>query len=161
MLRMDCFKKLGLFDETIPWGLDYDMWIRIAEKFNFEPIQEPLVKYYYHKDQISNFPELRIKGIETLLRKHGTFFREDSKAFSQHLLDIGGLYSIMEDHEKAIVMFSRAIGIYPYGLAGYRDMAKGLSMLILGERNYTRIKWVKNILASILDGNRQKNRREK
>lgn len=156
LLRMECFKKLGLFDETIPWGLDYDMWIRIAEKYGFECIKEPLVKYYYHEDQISNFTEMRIKGKEALLKKHKIYFSENPIVHSSHLLEIGGLYSNRQEHEKAREMFKKAIKIYPYGLDGYRNMLKALSLLVFGERNYIKMKWVKSILASSFGDKRKK-----
>jgi glycosyltransferase involved in cell wall biosynthesis len=156
MLRMECFRKLGLFDETIPWGLDHDMWIRIAENYTFACIKEPLVRYYYHEDQMSNFTELRIKGKEAFLRKYAAYFSEHPKLHNCHLLEIGRLYSDREEYKKSRKMFRRAIKIYPYGLDGYRNMLKGLSLLIFGERNYLRIKQVKSILGFGFDGNRPK-----
>jgi GT2 family glycosyltransferase len=46
LLRRECFDRVGVFDESIPWMLDYDMWIRIAKEFHFECIKEPLIKYW-------------------------------------------------------------------------------------------------------------------
>jgi len=62
LLRRECFEKVGLFDESIPWMLDYDMWIRISREYHFECIKEPLVKYHVHENQISNNAAIRAKG---------------------------------------------------------------------------------------------------
>src|SRR5215471_9507676 len=42
LLRRGCFEKCGLFDENMPTSSDYDMWIRISEKFSFETINDSL-----------------------------------------------------------------------------------------------------------------------
>src|SRR5262245_11345247 len=33
LLKRDCLKKVGLFDENLPRSQDYDLWIRIANEF--------------------------------------------------------------------------------------------------------------------------------
>ena len=33
LLRNICFEKVGLFDESIDYCSDYDMWLRIAKDF--------------------------------------------------------------------------------------------------------------------------------
>ena len=75
LLRRKCFEKVGLFDESIPWMPDYDMWIRISKDFHFECIEEPLVKYHVHKNQSSNNAAIRARGLEAMLKKHHEFFQ--------------------------------------------------------------------------------------
>ncbi|MFN3530991.1 MAG: glycosyltransferase family 2 protein [Candidatus Brocadia sp.] len=67
--RRACFEKIGLFDESVVYPTDYDMWIRISKEFHFEYIKKPLVKYYIHKNTISSNSEIRIRGIETMLKR--------------------------------------------------------------------------------------------
>src|SRR5438067_9202421 len=35
-LRKECFEKAGLFDESLDFGEDHDMWLRISKEFQFE-----------------------------------------------------------------------------------------------------------------------------
>jgi glycosyltransferase involved in cell wall biosynthesis len=51
--RKKCLDEVGLFDESITGDDDWDMWIRISEKFRVGYIAEPLVKYRVHGENIS------------------------------------------------------------------------------------------------------------
>jgi len=53
LLRKQCFDRVGLFDESIEFGEEYELLIRVAKEFDFECIQECLVKYYVHG---TNYP---------------------------------------------------------------------------------------------------------
>lgn len=44
LLRRKCFEKVGLFDERLQAAEDWDMWIRIAESFDFDFSAEKLVR---------------------------------------------------------------------------------------------------------------------
>src|SRR4029453_8493898 len=76
LLRRECFEKCGLFDENMPTGSDYDMWIRISEKFSFEVIRDALVNYYIHENRLSINYEKKISGLEILFEKHDNFFKK-------------------------------------------------------------------------------------
>jgi glycosyltransferase involved in cell wall biosynthesis len=54
MLRKELFNKVGNFDESLPACEDYDLWLRIAVKYAFHFIEEPLIiKRGGHADQLS------------------------------------------------------------------------------------------------------------
>ena len=53
MHRKNCLEEVGLFDESISGDDDWDMWIRISEKFGVDHVERPLVKYRLHGEQIS------------------------------------------------------------------------------------------------------------
>ena len=44
LLKRECVKKVGLFDESLPCSQDYDLWIRISNEFHFECIPETLFR---------------------------------------------------------------------------------------------------------------------
>ena len=48
MVRRDCFATVGVFDPTLTFSEDWDMWIRIAAHYPFATINEPLVSYRQH-----------------------------------------------------------------------------------------------------------------
>jgi len=48
MVNKKTINIIGRFDEKLPALQDYDLCIRICEKFNVLGINEPLVNYYYH-----------------------------------------------------------------------------------------------------------------
>ena len=53
MHRRECLNEVGLFDESITGDDDWDMWIRISEKFKMGYIDKPLAKYRIHGGNIS------------------------------------------------------------------------------------------------------------
>ena len=54
MLRAGLFDQIGNFDESLPACEDYDLWLRIAMKYAFHFIEEPLIiKQGGHADQLS------------------------------------------------------------------------------------------------------------
>ena len=54
MIRAKLFDEIGNFDESLPACEDYDLWLRIASKYAFHFIEEPLIiKYGGHSDQLS------------------------------------------------------------------------------------------------------------
>ena len=45
VVRRDVFARVGLFDESLPLAIDYELWLRAACEFEFDFVDEPLVKY--------------------------------------------------------------------------------------------------------------------
>lgn len=54
LVKKECFEKVGLFDENLKAAEDWDMWLRIAQKFTFDYIYEPLVKLRRHSDSMQS-----------------------------------------------------------------------------------------------------------
>lgn len=51
LVRRDCFESVGLFDESLRFSQDADMWLRIARNNGFVHIAEPLINWRYHSGQ--------------------------------------------------------------------------------------------------------------
>jgi glycosyltransferase involved in cell wall biosynthesis len=45
VVRRECFADVGLFDETVSFAEDWDMWLRISHKYPVSYIDEPLCHY--------------------------------------------------------------------------------------------------------------------
>ena len=57
MVKKECFEKVGLFDKQFPSCQDWEMWTRIAAKYEFDVVEEFLVKYYKHGNlSVGNSP---------------------------------------------------------------------------------------------------------
>jgi glycosyltransferase involved in cell wall biosynthesis len=69
-VRKICFDKCGLFDETLESFQDWDMWYRIAQKYDFDYISEPLIVFRQHLGERTSISiERRIKGLEQIANK--------------------------------------------------------------------------------------------
>ncbi len=53
MIHKSCFEKVGLFDETLRYGEDYLMWLKLASLYRFINIGEFVIKYRRHPEQLS------------------------------------------------------------------------------------------------------------
>jgi len=60
MIQRNVFDNSGLFNETIPLAIDYDLWLRVARQYRFNYVDEPLVKYR------TGHANLSCRGIERL-----------------------------------------------------------------------------------------------
>jgi glycosyltransferase involved in cell wall biosynthesis len=71
LIKRYVFEDSGLFDEIMPAAQDTDLWLRIAKRFDFTTVHEPLVLIYHHDSgQITRNLQKRLIGYYMLLRKH-------------------------------------------------------------------------------------------
>lgn len=72
-IHRDVFAAVGLFDESLPACEDYELWLRIASRYEVAYIEEKLIrKYGGHSDQLSQahfaMDRFRIYALDKLLR---------------------------------------------------------------------------------------------
>jgi hypothetical protein len=127
VLRRTCFDQVGLFDETIDFGEEYDMWIRVAHAFDFAYITDPLVRYSVHSARLSTNYGVMIRGLERQFEKHHNFFAAYPSDFSRRYVGLGSLYGSEGQMKKARAAFRRAIRLAPLRMKPYRYL--GLSLL--------------------------------
>ncbi len=53
LIRRACFDRVGLFNEKVGLGQDWDMWIRIAHVFPIGVVAGPLIQFTRHADSIT------------------------------------------------------------------------------------------------------------
>lgn len=54
LIKRECFEKAGLFDEALSACEDWDMWLRIAQYYQFDYIDKTLVKIRRHGQNMQN-----------------------------------------------------------------------------------------------------------
>lgn len=72
MVRLSCLEKVGLFDEQLSYlnvGEDWDMWLRIAARYPFKVIKEPLVYYRQLSGSASKNCEQVAKSFRAVIEK--------------------------------------------------------------------------------------------
>jgi len=94
IIRKECFKKAGMFDEKLPRLQDWELVIRLSKYYNFKCIDEPLLVSYYTSDSISANHKALIEALELILTKHYKDFVKHKKILSRHYFNLGRiLYS--------------------------------------------------------------------
>jgi glycosyltransferase involved in cell wall biosynthesis len=137
-LRSQCFEKVGLFDESLGFADDYDMWLRISKEFQFEYINEPLINYLLHDDQpsLSHNYEAVIRDTEILLKKHAPLLASNNKGHSGRYRELGEIYCCTGDIRKGREAFIKAIKLYPLEIKHYYS----LFLSLLGAKNFKKFK---------------------
>ncbi|HKZ63072.1 MAG TPA: glycosyltransferase [Thermoplasmata archaeon] len=78
LIRKDVFEAVGLFDEADRLTYDYDLWFRIAPRYEFLHVPEPLVRYRVHPGQASKnlaaMERSRKRVISRALRRYGSVY---------------------------------------------------------------------------------------
>src|SRR5207248_2095495 len=53
LVRRKCFDKARMFDETLPLGQDWEMWIRIAMRYAVGVVDAPLILFTRHASSLT------------------------------------------------------------------------------------------------------------
>ncbi|MEM6342863.1 MAG: glycosyltransferase [Bacteroidota bacterium] len=79
-LKKEVFDTCGLFDTSLPSLADWDMWLRIAQKYDIAPIDKNLV-YYRHHLGVRGSTDItkRLEGLKVVKEKWG-----DQKGFTKY-----------------------------------------------------------------------------
>ena len=75
LVKSTVFEEVGLFDETLKASEDWDMWIRIARKFNVDYVDESLVQIRVHTSNMQKDFSRMLASELAMLNKfaqHGT-----------------------------------------------------------------------------------------
>lgn len=94
LIKRECFENCGKFDPLQPAAQDYDVWVRIAQKYDVDYVEEVLVDYYeISGDCITKNTAKRIKGHERLFEKHKDYLKKHPKTLAIRKRFIASLYA--------------------------------------------------------------------
>lgn len=114
LIKKNCFEEAGLFDETMPASQDWDMWIRIARKFEFDFVQEILARYYFQPDSISRNIESIKRAHMLIYRKYSPFIEALPKSMQvEHYFYEGRYFLWRRDIPEGFRYFVKAIRLKP------------------------------------------------
>ena len=137
VIRKRCLDKIGLFDETISYMEDRDMWIRLSINWNFEYISKPLTKAYVHGcSHLSHNLEGQTAGREKLLERYQHLFEKNKDSWGKLYLCLGTQYCQLKQMKKGRKNIIKGIKIYPFSKIAYFHLFSSL----LGPNNYQRVR---------------------
>ncbi|MFH1230501.1 MAG: glycosyltransferase family A protein, partial [Planctomycetota bacterium] len=141
IIKRKVFDDIGLFDERLKMADDWDMWIRIARKYDFDFVPEPLLKYFWHEE---NFTKTlgglkRVQEHEYILGKHENLYKKYPKTYSVGLRKVGTLYLLNGDSKTARAYFIKAIKAAPLYARPYLNLVISL----FGNKFYKKVLYQK------------------
>jgi glycosyltransferase involved in cell wall biosynthesis len=82
VVRRQSFDAVGLFDERLFSGQDFDMWIRLGQVFDLVYVDEPLIRYFVHPGyRVTDDDARKASSQEILLAKHRRVFEKNRRGY--------------------------------------------------------------------------------
>jgi glycosyltransferase involved in cell wall biosynthesis len=138
IVRKDCFDSFGTFDESLAMGIDWDLWLRISTKFQFDYCEEPFLFYRVgHSGQMSRNLLERIDCAGRIITK---FKRDFPDAVSSELMKDASYYSfclrayVLRHYglQYSLKYYWQAISLFPLRKRAYIGLLKAPLLAILG-----------------------------
>lgn len=130
LLKTDCLKAIGGFDEQMQSAQDYDVWLRIAEKYKVNYVKEPLVIYHEHGgEQITSNPKKKISGLERINEKYKRYIENNKDIWYRRKITLVPYYAKAGDRRTAFQIWLTCAGRCPEkvidNLRYFRSVIKG------------------------------------
>ncbi len=134
MVRRNCFDKVGLFDPTLRFGEDWELWARVAADYDFGLIKELLVYYRQHSKNSSKNSQEILPDFDRLIEKMYSSVPKEllpikNKTYGRMNLYIAWKSLENKDYKGARDFCNRATKYYPQ--LQYTKNYLRLKMLIL------------------------------
>ena len=114
LVKTNCIKSVGGFDNKMQSAQDMDLWLRLSQKYKVICIEEPLVIYHVHaNEQISKNPTKKIMGLERLNKKNIAYLRNNRKIWWEREIALVQYYLIANRKKDAIKKWIKVIRINP------------------------------------------------
>lgn len=114
LLRTEALRSIGGFDPLMQSAQDYDVWLRLAQKYEVSYIDEPLATYHVHEgEQITRNYVKKINGLERLNAKNAEYLMRNRKARWIREIKIAPMYAGNRQIDKALVKWAQAAVMCP------------------------------------------------
>jgi glycosyltransferase involved in cell wall biosynthesis len=121
LIKKEVFNTIGLFDRKIKGVQDWDMWIRISQKYAFDFVPESLLKYYIHNSNITNELSLKtqMRASAVILQKYREYYELNSFIYSIRIRDDGIKYLLFGKNKIGRKYFLDSIYKNPFNFRSY------------------------------------------
>lgn len=148
-------ESVGLFDERLNAAENWDLWIRIAQEYETDFVDQPLVRYLKHEGNMSSNAKTMTDATLAILQKHigdGTSRRVHKHtmklAYANYYYNLAVLHFSAEDYRHAYRLFLRCWTHKPL----YADSAVRMLRMMLGVKANRWLSWVKLTLKGKSNG---------
>ncbi|MFA5393562.1 MAG: glycosyltransferase [Candidatus Ratteibacteria bacterium] len=131
LIKKNCFDTVGLFDERFPRWQDLDLYIRLAKRYRFNHIKEPLYKYYATKGVSSNANDL-IVAWELLLEKYSEEIKSNRKFYANQYFIMSIALCSGGELKSGRGYLIKALKTYPLNIKFFRAILAS----VLGKKAY-------------------------
>lgn len=126
MLKREVFEKCGMFDENLLSSQDYDLWVRVAMKYNFCYVDVPLTIRHMQEDSITSNFSKQLQGFEYFNNKHASLYERNSKAFNYRCNRRANKWYEQGHFKEAWGAYKLAIKACPISIYNISEPIKGI-----------------------------------
>ncbi|MGH2348955.1 MAG: glycosyltransferase, partial [bacterium] len=155
IIRRRCLEDVGGFDGTdgLVLGQDYDLWLRIAERYEVAYVDRPLARYRVHPRGVSKHIERAYAGerrtVEQAIRRWGGATQQlrplVRRRYARLFFEWGYEYFAQQRYPKALAKFAQALAFAPWSarLWAYAAAAS------LGPAGVATARWMKRAIRGV------------
>lgn len=148
LIRADCIKAVGGFDELMQSAQDYDLWLRIAKRYRVQKTDKSLVVYHIHSGyHISTDVDKRISGLERINMKYAEYIEAESDLWHRRHMVLVPYYLDRDGRMKALSQWFSCVIKCPRKIA---ENSKYIIFILLGSKCF-------NVLSEFIYTLRHKN----
>lgn len=117
LMRTTCLREIGGFDPQMKSAQDYDVWLRLAEKYEVSFVEDSLVIYHVHSgEQISKNYMRRVSGLERLNKKNAAYLKKHRKACWIRTIKLAPEYAGNKQYGKAFGVWMKSVLLQPFNI---------------------------------------------
>ena len=117
LIRTKYLKEVGGFDELMPARQDWECWLRIAKKYKFNCVEEPLIIYHArHGEHIGDDLTRWIIGIKRIMEKHKDYIKQNKDVERNMFFGLSEVYVIIGDYKNFFATWLHAFKIQPFNI---------------------------------------------
>lgn len=117
LMRTEYLREIGGFDPLMQSAQDFDVWLRLAEKYEIAYVKEPLVVYHVHAgEQISKNYSRKVNGLERVNEKNAEYLKTHAKARWIRMIKLAPMYAGNGQCGKALQAWFRGAFAYPWSI---------------------------------------------
>lgn len=149
-IKKEVFEKVGKFAEVeeLRSGQDYEMWLRIAEKFYFFCIPKPLVLVRFHTNTVSEtFISKRHFAIYNRVVKNARVSKYLKRRFLSLCYFIEGEYKVTQLDEQYRYFFLKSLLLNPFALKRFLILPFLIMPVKTGKMLYLKLKHLQKKLS--------------
>lgn len=145
MVRRSCLEAVQGFDQKLMSAEDWDLWIRLAARYDFAVVREPLVLYRQHLNSKSNNIERHLKHrLKVIDKTFETVARNlqplKQRSVGRAYLSVAWKLLVQKDYKTSTMYRQKALSYYPqlrFGENYIRLTAMTTAKQVLGNQGYS------------------------
>jgi len=126
LIRREVFEKVGLFDENINGAEDWEMWVRISNRYEIHTVRKYLAFYLKHSENTSHNLQMMMKENQKAIDKVIKLFKNElseqeiKRIKTNHMAYyLPSLYK-SKDYRSFRALYEKAFREYPLFILEHR-----------------------------------------